>query len=158
MRRSKKKRRTPSDEAILYVTRAAKQYVKMKEQCAHFEKQHPTIVKRGKIEPSAFSAENPSIESTFIIPKVSPWDQEMVDQYLADKEKVFLIERGFHTLDEASRQLAEDFFIRRLSRTELEAKWHLSQATLTRYRKGILNDLALEVDDYMNWKAEYLFL
>ena len=37
MRSSKKKRRTPSDEAILYVTRAAKQYVKMKEQCAHLK-------------------------------------------------------------------------------------------------------------------------
>lgn len=158
MGRKKKEIRVASEEAVKFVKDAIRDYRKMKEQCEEFERRHPLIMKRSKVNPDSFVIGDRNIEETFVIPRVAPSDQEMMDAYLCDKEKVFLLERGISILDEEYRQLAEDFFIAKLSRAELEAKWHLSQATLTRHRNAAINTIALEVDDYMSWKTEYLFL
>lgn len=158
MGRKKKEVRAASEEAVKFVKDAVRNYRDMEEKCGEFERKHPSIIKRSKINPDSFVIGGRNIEETFVIPRAAPGDQEMMDAYLSDKEKVFLLERGISILDEGYRQLAEDFFIAKLSRAELEAKWHLSQATLTRQRNAIINNLALEVDDYMRWKTEYLFL
>lgn len=134
-----------------------KRYRQMKSDCTELENKRPSLIQRGNIDVAAFDVNILLSENTFVNPIMTEADQKVADKYLADKEKVYLFEYGISTLEEGQRSLAEDMFVKKMSRAELIEKWHISQSTLTRHRKEIINRLALQVDAYMLWKAQTLF-
>lgn len=157
MGRRKKYGEEASAEGKNYVLDTVKRYRQMKSDCTELENKRPSLIQRGNIDVAAFDVNILLSENTFVNPIMTEADQKVVDKYLADKEKVYLFEYGISTLEKGQRSLAEDMFVKKMSRTELVGKWHISQSTLTRHRKEIINRLALQVDAYMLWKAQTLF-
>ncbi|MGN0986505.1 MAG: hypothetical protein ACI4OO_01560 [Otoolea sp.] len=157
MGRRKKYEEEASTEGKKYVLDTVRRYHQMKSDCTELENKRPSLIQRGNIDVAAFDVNDLLSENTFVDPVMTEADQKVMDQYLADKEKVYLLEYGISILEEGQRSLAEDMFVKKMSRMELAEKWHFSQSTLTRHRKEIINSLALQVDAYMFWKAQTLF-
>lgn len=155
MGRKKIIRECASEDSLQYVKTAIRNYKDMKKSCEEIEKNNPSLLQRGNINLTAFDPElNPS-EETFVTPRV--YDQKKMDKYLAEKEKVYLLESGIYNLDNRHREVANTLFIERASWQETMEKHSLSKMTLCRLRNEAINQIALYVEHYMLWKVQCLF-
>lgn len=157
MGRKKKIVEVASEEAIAFIMDAIHRYPQIRESCIATERQRPALLQRVSIKPDAFLPEAEPSEDIFVLPLLSGKDGAVVDEYLENKEKQYLLERGILGLDEDQRELAEAMFFERQTRAEIEQNYLLSQSTITRKRNEMIRQLAVEVDAFMNWKAEMLF-
>lgn len=157
MGRKKKVVETATGAAMKYIMDAIHRYPEMRDSCAATENQRPLLLQRVNINPMAFLPEAEPSEELFVQPMLSGRDGALIDSYLADREKLYLLEHGIHGLDEELKEFAEAIFLGGLTRAEIEQSYCLSQSTITRKRNEVIRQLAVEVDSYMNWKAEMLF-
>ena len=138
MGRKKKNVERASVEATDFILEVIRQYPKMKEGCKNFEENRGFLLKHCQINLEAF-------------------DRKLIDAYLDDKEKVYLLEHGIMGLEGEVKEVAEALFLKQLPRVEVERKFSLSQSTITRRRNEAVRLLAIEVDSFMIWKSEILF-
>ncbi len=157
MGRKKKNVERASVEATDFILEAIRQYPKMKEGCKNFEENRGFLLKHCQINLEAFVPEATPNEDLFIQPGIRGKDRKLIDAYLDDKEKVYLLEHGIMGLEGEVKEVAEALFLNQLSRVEVEKKFSLSQSTITRRRNEALRLLAIEVDSFMIWKSEILF-
>lgn len=157
MGRKKKIVESASKEAIAYIMDAIRRYPKIKETCELTEQQRPALLQRVNVNPAAFLPEMEPSEDTFVQPLISGRDRTLIDAYLDDREKQYLLEHGIFGLDDELKEFAEAMFLEQLTRAEMEQEFLLSQSTITRRRNEVIRQLAVEVDAFMNWKAEMLF-
>lgn len=157
MGRKRKNVEQASTEATVFILEAIKQYPEMKERCKRFEESRNSLLKHCRINLEAFFPETAPNEELFIQPGIRGKDRKLIDAYLDDKEKVYLLEHGIMGLDGEVKKVAEALFLKQLPRVEVERKCSLSQSTITRRRNEAVRLLAIEVDAFMIWKSEILF-
>lgn len=157
MGRKKKVVVPATDAAMKYIMDAIHRYPEIREACVSTESQRPLLLQRVNINPLAFRPEAEPSEELFVQPELSGRDGALIDSYLADREKLYLLEHGILGLDEELKEFAEAVFLGGLTRAEVEQSYCLSQSTITRKRNEVIRQLAVEVDSYMDWKAEMLF-
>lgn len=157
MGRKKKEITQASSYATDYILEAIRRYPEMKKACIEVEHQRPYLLQRCGIKSIAFEPDKEPDEDVCVTPILHGKDGKLVDTYLEGKEKLYLLERGIAGLDEELRNVAEALFLDRLSRTELEQEFCLSQSTITRRRNEAIRLLAIEVEAFMEWKTELLF-
>ena len=157
MGRKKKNVERASVEATDFILEAIRQYPKMKEGWKNFEENRGFLLKHCQINLEAFVPEAAPNEDLFIQPGIRGKDRKLIDAYLDDKEKVYLLEHGIMGLEGEVKEVAEALFLKQLPRVEVERKFSLSQSTITRRRNEAVRLLAIEVDSFMIWKSEILF-
>lgn len=157
MGRRKKMRFQPSKEGMRYAITAIKRYTEMRQFCDKFEVMYPSLLKKGKVRTEAFEEMDCLSEDTFLMPDLAPCDADKMDDYLANREMVYLFEYSLQQLDDVVRQIAESLFIKKMSWEEVMQKHCVSRMTVSRYRKAALQQMAIVVDNYMEWKARSLF-
>lgn len=142
-------------ESVAYTMTAIKEYSKLKSDCAKIETEHASMIRRGRLNTTAFHSDSEPTEDTFADPAV--YEQTIMDDYLDMKEKVYLLERGIKELDERYREIAEMLFIEKRSWEDILSECCVSRMTLSRMRNEAINRIALSVDAYMEWKVQCLF-
>lgn len=157
MGRKKKSVASASEEAIAYIMDAIRRYPQIRDSCSATEQQRPALLQRVNVNPNAFLPEAEPSEETFVLPLLVGKDGAVIDEYLENREKQYLLERGILGLDGELREFAESLFLEQQTRAEIEQQYLLSQSTITRKRNEVIRQLAVEVDSYMNWKAAILF-
>lgn len=155
MGRRKIVREYASDEGITYVKTTIRDYKRMRKFCDDTERNNPSLLQRGGINLSAFNPELTPSEETFVTPIV--YDQKKMDEYLDEKEKIYLLESGIYNLEDRHKEVAYMLFIEGASWKETMEIHCISKMTLCRIRKEAINQIALFVDQYMQWKAKSLF-
>lgn len=148
----------PTAEGIEYTLRAIQGYPKMRQFCDEFEKRHPSLLQKGNINTAAFNDMECLSIDTFVMPDLAPCDSGIVDEYLENREKVYLLEYGVMKLNANIRPIAENLFIQRFTWDYVIKKHNISRMTVCRMRKAAINEIALVVDSYMIWKVQKVFL
>lgn len=158
MGRHKKTVLEPTAEGIAYTLRAIQRYPKMCQFCDEFEKRYPSLLQKGNINAEAFNDMECLSTDTFVMPDLAPCDSGMVDEYLENREKVYLLEYGVMKLNIDIRPIAENLFIQRLTWDDVMKRHNISRMTVCRIRKAAINEIAYVVDSYMIWKAKKVLL
>lgn len=158
MGRSKKEIIQPSEEGLIYAMEAIQGYSEMRQFCDDFELAYPSLFAKGKVNRSAFEELGCLSKDTFVMPDLAVFDADRMNDYLADREKVYLFEYALEQMENGIREIAESLFIGRLSWEEIMRKHCVSKMTVCRYRKEAIRQLAVIVDGYMEWKVQCLFV
>jgi hypothetical protein len=158
MGRKKKETVRVSEEGYAYTLYAIKNYRKMKQHCDDFETAYPSLIRRCEINADAFLEDRYPTPDTFVEPDMGRGDQSKVDYYLAEREKVYLLEHSIWKMNAELREVAESLFLVGLPWETIMKRQAISRMTLSRMRKAAILQVAAEVDDYMIWKAQQLFL
>ena len=122
---------TPSDYALRYIDEIRKDYRKMRENCARFEREHRAFCKRIGLDMNAFNINKhpdyPS-EDAFLLPNLSERDREMLGGYLDQQEKMYLLEQGVRNIaDEDTRRIARAYYLERKPQPQKPIRTWFSQ-------------------------------
>lgn len=100
-----------NEDTMLYVQEIKESYRPMKERTIHFEKRTASFWKLGGVNIRAFLPDNIPSEDVFVEPDIPPTDRAVVNAYLREKERVYLLERGIGILeDDDIRNIAKESF------------------------------------------------
>ena len=147
-----------SESCVQYIRACIQNYERAKTLITAYEKKRRTLLKMGNLDTAAFHPESYPTDKMLVEPSVPEWERGALEEYLYALEQVYLLEHGIWELEGEQAELAEDMLLRRRSREQLMQKWHLSQATLTRRKNQIIQELAIGVELFFRWKTERMYL
>ena len=148
---------TPSEYAVGMLDEFKKDYQKMKERCVLFEQEHEGFCRRLGLNQDDFDTEkhpdHPEPKA-FQLAKLSDRNQHMLSGYLADREKMYILEQCVRNIPEEDvRSMAEAYYLERKTQPEIAAKMGRTKSyvskKLDRVEKGTM---AETVDRYLAWK------
>ena len=114
------------DYIVDYLNEVKKTYPDMKESCAQFEQANEAFFQRLDLDMDAFNREkhpdHPD-EAIFQMPKLSERDQGRLGAYLGNRERMYVLEKGVHSIaDEEIRYLAEAYYLQGTKQAALAAE------------------------------------
>ena len=156
-RLSEQNTKYPSDFALAYLDAIKKSYQKMKESCAEFEQEHEGFCQRIGLDLFAFDfgvhPDHPAA-SVFKPGNLSERDQAELGQYLAKKEKMYLLKKCVHSIeDEDTRRIAEAYYLIRKSQPQISKEIGHSKSYVSKKLDKAENGIMPEtIDRYFAWK------
>ena len=146
-----------SEYAMKFLKEIKKDYQKMKESCVRFEDEHRASCQRIRLDLDAFNIkkhpEYPARE-IFQLPTLSDRDRRVFGEYLANREKMYLLEQCVNSIaDEDTRQIAGMYYLERKTQQDIAAEIEHTKSyvskKLNKIEKGIMPET---IDRYWGWK------
>ena len=154
MGRKKKKRIIADADSLNFVKRELKQYAALKEECQRFENERTSLLQKIGFDACFYEAHSFPVSELFQHRDCAIFDKIAIEDFLQKREVLYLLEHGFWLLDEETREIMEDLYIRNISWEDIIKQRRLSRMTLCRKRNYGLNEMALWIDQYFRWKVE----
>ena len=148
---------TSSQYAAGYLDEIKKDYQKLKEKCAVFERNHKEFCKRIGLDLDAFNIELHPVhpaESVFNAVSLSDRDQKLLGEYLDSREKMYLLELCVRSItDDDTRKIAEAYYLERKTQPQIaDEVGHTKSYISKRLDKVEKGEMAETIDRYFAWK------
>ena len=146
-----------SECVIAYFEDMKKDFQKLKESCDLFEQEHRDFCLRIGLDLDAFNIQlhpNHPPQEIFRKPNISERDMMMLGRYLSNREKMYILEQGVHSItDESIRQIAEAYYLERKNQQEIAAEIGCTKGTVSKkLSKAEKETMVKTADRYFDWK------
>ena len=156
--RPRKQRVEAGQICLQHINWIIKRYKLLKGSVTRIEKRRPSLFEAVLIGKDAFSPERMPDKYLFSCNNLPGDDYRELDMYLGFREDIYLLEAGVYSLSGRTKEIAEDAFLYGLSNEQIIAKYNISLRTVTREKKQAKNFIARNMEDYMLWKAQLLYI
>ena len=144
------------DYVVEYFNEIKKDYPKMKEACAQFEQESEAFCRRIGLDMDAFNMEmNPDHpdEAIFHMPKLTERDLAMLGAYLANREKMYILETGVSNIaDEELRYLVGAYYLQGKKQATIASEIGHTKSYVSKKLNEAESTMLEAIRSYLDWK------